>query len=438
MKVQLPWGSGTLAVDVPDTWEMVYPERKPGNSRKKADELDLVRSSLAKPVGAQPLAKRKLKGKKIVVIVDDNTRPTPVERFFHLILDSLKKSGALQKNILVIPALGIHTPMKEHEMAAKLGPRNVKLVRWENHDAFNLEKNHYFGTTSRNTPVYLNRNLKDADLVVLVGVMEPHLWAGFGGGLKNVFPGVAYSETIGVHHGILAEPPYRVNRVGMMPEENSFRTELEEVRRMVPADIFCINVAINQNHAIIASFAGDPIGAHREGVAFIAREQGLRMDRQADGILLNSHPFDINFKQGMRCVGNSLPALAPGGAVMAFMRAERGLDDITPPEGSKPLWLAKRVLRLAGASRVMKVLERTKKGMNPEEKFLIYYSMQLMREYDFFIHAPTLKAEDAKKLGFYVYCERPEDVIRHGVKKIGKRARVAVFTEPGVTFPIVG
>ena len=173
MKIQLPWGPGSLAVDVPDTWEMVFPGRKPGSSRKKTDEIALVRNSLAKPVGAQPLAKRKLKGKKIVIIVDDNTRPTPVERFFHVILDSLLKSGAVLKNVLVIPALGIHTPMKEHEMAAKLGPRNMKLVRWENHDAFSLEKNHYFGTTSRNTPVYLNRNLKDADLVAQAGVCRP-------------------------------------------------------------------------------------------------------------------------------------------------------------------------------------------------------------------------------------------------------------------------
>ncbi len=442
MQIQLPWGPVSLSVSVPDGWDVLFPQRR--NQDKKAgrgkapDELALVRDSIRKPIGAKPLGGLKLKGKNIVIIVDDNTRPTPVHKFFHLILDGLKKSGANMKKITVIPGLGIHTAMNEGEMAVKLGPKNLKMVSWENHDAFDLKANHYFGSTSRNTPVYLNRRLKDADLIVLVGVMEPHLWAGFGGGLKNILPGVAYSETIGIHHGILAEPPYRVNRVGMMPAENSFRQDLEEVRRMIPAEIFCLNVAIDHDRNVIASFAGDPIEAHRMGAEFIAREQGLVLDRQVDGIICNSHPFDINFKQGMRCVGNSLPALSPGGAVMSFMRAERGLDDIVPPEGSKPLWLTKRILRLAGPSRVMKILEKTRKGLNPEEKFLIYYSMQIMRQYDFFIHAPTITEEDAKKLGFFVYCERPEDVIRHGLKKIGKRARVAVFTEPGVTFPIVG
>ncbi len=442
MLIQLPWGPGTLPLEVPDTWDVVIPKRREGArkgaSKKAPDELALVRESLRKPAGAKPLGSLRLRGKNVVVIVDDNTRPTPVHRFFHLVLDALKKAGATTKKVTVIPGLGIHTPMTEAEMAAKLGPKNLKAVAWENHDAFDLNANHYFGSTGRNTPVYLNRRLKDADLIILVGIMEPHLWAGFGGGLKNILPGVAYAETIGIHHGILAEPPYRVNRVGMMPEENSFRRDLEEVRRMIPAEIFCLNVAIDHERRIIASFAGDPVESHREGVAFIAREQGLHLERRVEGIILNSHPFDINFKQGMRCVGNSLPALEPGGVVMSCMRAERGLDDIIPPGGSKPLWLAKRVLRIAGASRVMKVLEKSRKGLNPEEKFLVYYSMQLMREYDFFIHAPTITPAMAKSLGFFVHCERPEDVIRRGVKKLGKRARVAVFTEPGVTYPIVG
>ncbi len=442
MKIHLPWGPRTLAITVPDTWEVLHPERsiseQKGARKKGSEELSPVRESLKKPIGAKPLSGLRLKGKNIVIIVDDNTRPTPVYKFFHLILEGLKKSGVNLKNVTVIPALGIHTVMTEGEMAEKIGPKNLKAIHWENHDAFDLKKNYFFGNTSRNTPVYLNRRLKDADMVVLVGVMEPHLWAGFGGGMKNILPGLAYSETIGIHHGILAEPPYRFNRVGMMPEDNSFRRDLEEVRGMIPADIFCLNVAIDHERKIIASFAGDPIEAHRKGVEYIAKEQGLRLDRQVDGIICNSHPFDINFKQGMRCVGNSLPALAPGGAVMSFMRAERGLDDIVPPTGAKPLWLSKAILRMAGAARVMKVLEKTRKGLNPEEKFLIYYSMQMMREYDLFIHVPTLTAAEAKQLGFFVYCPTPDDVIRRAEKKIGKHARVAVFTEPGVTFPIVG
>jgi hypothetical protein len=42
--------------------------------------------------------------------------------------------------------------------------------------------------------------------------------------------------------------------------------------------------------------------------------------------------MDVNFKQSMKGVANALPALRPGGTIMAFLRAERGLDDIVLPE----------------------------------------------------------------------------------------------------------
>ena len=437
MEIKLPWGPGSLSVDVPDTWDVIFPERKAGGKQKNADELAVIRDSLKKPIGAKPLQGHKLKGKKIVVIVDDITRPTPVHKFFHLILDSLRKAGASMKNVTVIPGLGIHTPMKEAEMAEKIGAKNLKQVRWENHEAFDLKANHYFGTTSRNTPVYLNKRLKDADLIVLVGLIEPHLWAGFSGGLKNILPGVAYAETIGLHHEIISKPPYRFDNSGVMPEDNPFRLDLEDIRRMIKAEIFCINLVINHKRNIIGSFAGDPVEAHRKGVSYLCSEMGLPADRPVDGIIVNSYPFDINFKQGMRCVGITLPMLKPGGTVMAFLRAERGIDDIVPPKGGVPLTLLKFILRLIGPMRVQGFLDMVRKGLNVEEKFLAYYALQLVRQYDLYFYVPSLSEVEAKQLGFFVRCQDPAEVIRHGMRKIGKNATVAVFPEAGETFPII-
>ncbi len=438
MEIHLPWGAGSLPLNVPDTWNVIYPRRKSKDKKKKVDEIALVRASMAKPVGARPLSARRLKGKKVVIIVDDLSRPTPAHRFFHLVIDALKRAGASEKNITVIPSIGIHTPLDESEMAEKIGPKNLKRVRWVNHNAFDIKASHYFGTTARRTPVYLNKHLHHADQIVLLGLVEPHIWAGFGGGLKNILPGVAYAETIGLHHEIIAEPPFLFNRVGMMPEKNSFRQDLEEVRGMIPADIFCVNVILDHDKKIVASFAGDPVAAHRAAVEYNYREMGLHLDRQVDGIIVNSRPMDINFKQGMKCVGNSLPALVPGGAVMAFMRAERGLDDIKTDAGPVPLPVLKAILRTIGPARVRGLIEKTRGGLNVEEKFLVYYSLQLVRQYELYFYVPSLSDAEAKMVKFFVRCMDPSDVIRRGVKKIGKRATVAVFPEAGETFPIVG
>ncbi len=400
-------------------------------------EKDLVRAALARPAGIDPPSRMDLSGKKVLLIVDDNTRPTPAHRFMDVLLDELAAGGAAMEDVLIVPALGIHTPMTGDEMAAKVGAENLARVRWENHDAFDRPASHLFGTTSRGTPVLLNRRLLDADLTVLVGMVEPHLWAGFGGGWKNVLPGVAHAETIAAHHGVIAEPPYLFNRVGMAPEENLFRTELEEVAAMLPAPVLCLNVVLDRDQRVAAAFAGEPVACHRNAVAFNRRLSGRYLDGTVDAVVTNSFPMDINLKQGMKCVGNALPALRPRGVVMGFIRAERGVDDVSLPEDSKPLWLVKALLRTLGPSRVFGLLERIKKGLNVEEKFLAYYTMQLMRRNDLYLCVPTLSADEVKKLGFFRHSTDPQAVVDMAARKLPKNARVAVFPEGGATFPIL-
>jgi len=440
MEVHLPWGGSTLTLRVPGGWRLQFPEgtKEPGEGNTApADERKAIRSALAKPADSERLADMDLAGKKVVLIVDDNTRPTPAHRFMDILLDELAAGGAAMEDVLLVPALGIHTPMTQEEMAAKVGQENLARIRWENHDAFDREANHLFGTTSRGTPVLLNRHLKDAGLVVLVGMVEPHLWAGFGGGWKNVLPGVAHAEAIAAHHGVIAEPPYLFNRVGMTPEDNLFRTELEEVATMLPSPVFCLNVVLGHDQRVAGAFAGDPVACHRNAVAFNRRLSGRHMDGPVDAVITNSFPMDINLKQGMKCVGNALPALKPRGVVMGFIRAERGVDDVSLPEDSRPLWLVKALLRTLGPSRVFGLLERIKKGLNVEEKFLAYYTMQLMRRNDLYLCIPTLSPDEVKRLGFFRHSSDPQAVVDMAARKLPRNARIAVFPEGGATFPIL-
>jgi nickel-dependent lactate racemase len=327
MQIRLPWGEESLRLELPETWNVITPPALAAPPPPAGDPAAIVARALAAPVQAAPLAEMDLAGKRILIVTDDNTRPTPVAGFFHLVLEALERAGARLAEVLVMPALGIHTAMTAEEMAAKIGPEHLGRIRWRNHDAFAPDQMHTFGRTRRGTPVVLNRAVAEADLIVLLGLVEPHLWAGFGGGLKNLLPGLASAACIGAHHAVIAEPPYAFNRVGMAPEENSFRLDLEEIRPMIQAQIFCLNVAMDAGQRVIGAFGGDPIGAHRAGVAFNRRISGRRVAAPVDGIVVNAHPMDINFKQSMKCVGNSLPALRPGGRTE---EVEKGRDRCRP------------------------------------------------------------------------------------------------------------
>ena len=438
MRIELPWGETALPVDLPDDWQVHWAAPLEGMEPDTRSERDIVAASLAAPIGCSAPGNRDLTDKRILLVVDDNTRPTPVHRFLDLVLDELERAGASLANVLLLPALGIHSPMSEEEMAEKVGAENLARLAWKNHNAYDPEETAFWGRTARGTPVSLNREVALADTIVLVGMVEPHLWAGFGGGMKNLFPGLGSAEAIGAHHAMIAEPPYWYNRVGADPEANAFRTDLEEVQNLLDKDLFCLNVVLDQNGSIEACACGDPVRAHRAAVETNTLLAGRRIPGKMDGIVVNSRPMDFNIKQGMKGVANTLPALAPGGTIMAFLKADRGLDDVKLPEKAPPLWLSRTILRLLGPSRVLWFQEKTGRGEGPEDKFLVYYTLQLLREHRLFVHVPTLSRDQARSLGFFTPCSTPQEVVRMGRNKMGIGAKVAVFPEAGATFPVMG
>lgn len=438
MNIDLPWGKNFLSIDLPDTWDIHLPERLDLSGGVDPDEAGIVQAALEQPIGSQKLSDKNLAGKRILIIVDDNTRPTPAARFFHLVTAALQAGGASMENITVLTALGIHTAMTEEEMAEKIGSGNIGTVSWRNHDAFDPEQNHDFGKTQRGTPVVLNKKTAESDLIILIGMIEPHLWAGFGGGVKNLFPGVAGVSAIGHHHSMISEPPYWFNRVGADPDENLFRKDIEEMRSLIPAEMFIVNVLLDEQQRISAAYAGDPVEAHRKGIEYNRNTAGIPIKGQMDAVIVNSHPMNINFKQSMKCVGNALPALKPGGIVMAFLQAERGLDDIALPDKPPPLFVLKTILRTIGKSRVMGFLNVVKKGLDVEQKFLTYYSMRLISDHDIFCYVPVLSPKEVRHLGFFKNCQSPGEVIEKAGRKLPKNARVAVFPDGGATFPIIG
>jgi lactate racemase len=436
MKIEIPWGDQFLPLTLPDTWNIIEPDMA-SIPLSDNDEEFIVQKSLDAPINRKRLDIQNLKDKKVLIVVDDNTRPTPVEAILTPVMAQLKRAGVKKMDIHIITALGSHTPMTENEVIERCGRKNIKGVSWENHDAFSPDTCSYFGTTSRGTEVYLNRKIEEADLIISIGTIEPHIWAGFGGGLKNILPGLASSATIGQHYEIITRPPYRFNRVGMPSSKNSFRLDLEEIEAMIQGDIFICNVLLDHNGTIIGAVSGDPIMAHREGIQLNRRWSAISIERQFDAVIVNSHPMDINFKQSMTCVDNFIPAVKPGGIIMGFLRAERGMDDIIPPDDKKPLWVVKMILRILGPSRVFWFLNKVRKNLNVEEKFLVYYSMQVMREFDLFFYVPTVSEEEVTRLGFFKNFSDPQDVINRAARKLTKNATVGIFPRGGTTFPEV-
>ena len=94
MNVRLPWRESEIELDLPDDWRVIAEGRPKSFAARTSVEEEFARA-MAEPIGAAPLAGRDLRGQRIVLVVDDLTRPTPAHLFFPYLLRELERAGAV-------------------------------------------------------------------------------------------------------------------------------------------------------------------------------------------------------------------------------------------------------------------------------------------------------------------------------------------------------
>ena len=122
------------------------------------------------------------------------------------------------------------------------------------------------GTTSRGTPVIINRIAAEADRLVLTGCCTYHPWVGWGGGKKSILPGISSIESIQKNHLMTMDEHGR-----QRPEvasgnikDNPIHLDMLEVASIVkPA--FMFNVIMGHDGKIARAVCGDTIAAHDVG-----------------------------------------------------------------------------------------------------------------------------------------------------------------------------
>jgi nickel-dependent lactate racemase len=430
-KVSIPFEEEVLEVDVPASWEILA-RLEPRDAPRLEDVARALIEALASPIGCEPLAD--LGGKRIVIVVDDVTRPTPLHLYFHHLLAHLEACGAERGRILVKPALGVHRPMTHGEMASKVGEANLDGIAWENPrlgDAGTLVD---LGETSRGTRVLLDRDLAGADLIICCGAIEPHLLLGFGGGLKMLLPGMAHPRTVAENHmqGVTHET---YNFVGVA--ESQMRLDLEEGALKLGKPVFIVNVVMNSRLEISRFVCGDPVEAHRAGVEMARSINARQVERQADVAIVASNPMNADLRQGMKCIGNVEQCVRDGGLIIAFAECRNGIGDVALPPKALPNGLLRFILRLIGRGRILWFIDKVKKGAGVEERFMAHFSMQVVRKARIMVFSRRLPSDTGKKLGLLVQYSSVDELMAAAARHAPRRAKVYVFPHGGVTFPVV-
>ncbi len=433
LAVRIPFESREISIPLPRRWRLLG-EHRPRSVPPLTDLAASLREALERPIGCAPLTAADVTGKKIVLAVDDISRPTPTRLFFPHVLERLLALGAKRDDLLVVHALGVHRPMTDAEVDEKLGKGTHDGVRWENHDAFKPDAVVRLGTTSRGTEVLLNRRLVEADLIVCFGAVEPHLLLGFGGGLKMIVPGLANQTTIGQNH-MQGVTPDHFNYVGA--ETSPMRLDLEEAAGMLKKRIFAVNVVMNEKLEPCRFVCGDPVAAHREGVRAVRDLGAQTIDEPADVAIVASSPMNADLRQGMKCVGNIQRSVKEGGLIVALLECRHGIGDLRVPPRMLPHEVLRTLLRVLGKRRILGFVDRVQArdgGAGVEERFLAHFTMQTVRRNELFLWSPKLPKDAGKRLGLFRQFADVGAMMARAERVAPRTATVRVWPHGGMTY----
>jgi nickel-dependent lactate racemase len=433
LNITLPWGDDEVSLSLPETWHLnggLEPSPQPG----VADPAGEVRRSLERPSGSPRLRDMVAEGMTVALVIDDLSRPTPVDLIMPAVLEELARGGARREEITLVTALGLHRPMTAEEIAARVGAEHLDGLRWENHDADSKERLDFLGVTQRGTRVLVNKTVAQADLVVSVGCIEPHIIASFGGGYKNLIPGVAARETI-AHNHTLNCGPSTFNMVGQPIGGNPMRLDLEEAGHMLRPDVFIVNTVLNSGQEVVGVVAGDPVEAHRVGVLESAGLYGADVPAPADVVIADSHPMDQDLRQGVKSLANTIRAVRRGGVHITLVRAEEGVGVFGLADSRLPL--GRRALKLL-SPLLLRLVPRLKiEGLSEEDRFFLYFALQAMRHADLLLYAPTIPADVRANLPFVTFVDSVGEAIAAARRRFPGRAEVVTFPHGGITYPIL-
>lgn len=283
-----------------------------------------VLDAIYHPIGCPPLNEMVRPGQKVAFICNDPTRVANSFDFMPLLVRELNRLGVRDEDMRIVFALGTHRDMTHEEMVAAVGEEVAARLPMYNSNAKEEGAFEYFGETSFGTPVWLNKLVCDADLVILTGTIVHHFFAGFGGGRKAVLPGVAAMETIRRNHSLMMSPNSGLGRLHGNPV---YDDQVEGVRLFAKEHrMFLFNAVLNAKHEFLKIFAGDWYEAHLEACRFVDKVYGVEIDEPADIVIAScgGYPKDINVYQLQKTMDNAWCAVKEGGVVIIIGECEEG------------------------------------------------------------------------------------------------------------------
>jgi nickel-dependent lactate racemase len=322
VKVELAYGTGSLAVELPDDRTTVV---EPLHPTAAPDGRVAVLDALRRPVAGPPL-REVVRGRRTVAIsICDGTRPQPRDVVVPALLEELEGLVRLE-DVVVLVATGTHRGNTDEELRAMLGDEVPSSLRVVNHDARDPASLTWMGRLGADVPVWLNSEWVRADVRITTGFVEPHFFAGFSGGPKLVAPGLAGLETTLTLHDAarIGHPDARWGVTHGNPVH-------DDIRAIAAATgtHFALDVVLDGEKRIARAFGGELFAMH-EAACASARQTAMRAVPGAFDVVLTTNsgfPLDQNLYQAVKGMSAAAQVVRPGGAIVCAAECRDGFPE---------------------------------------------------------------------------------------------------------------
>lgn len=293
---------------------------------------EVLEKPIDSPALKEVIEKNYSKGKAVIILVDDNTRPNIHTRILLPILfPKIIEYGVAAEDLKILVASGTHRPPTPAEVERKILGTEIWNKYKEHVVAHNCDEGvKNLGTSSRGTPILLNELAFNSCLIIAMTDSEYHYFAGIAGTVKQFFPGIAGRATISRNHpkAFSLETGFKAEcRLGNT-EGNPVIQDMKEMVQTVMKTkaVFCIDAILHEKK-IVKLNAGDIISLHDMAGGLLKPLRIIDVDEPADLVIVTTGELGLNLYQAGKGVHAAWNAAKKGGKILLLARSQDGVGN---------------------------------------------------------------------------------------------------------------
>ncbi len=268
----------------------------------------------------------------IALVVADKTRLCGYDSILPWVVEALETRGVSKDQITFFIAYGTHPRQTDEECYAAYG-EVYRQYRFVHHNCHETEKFTYLGKTARGTEVRVRKDVIESEIILTIGAVSHHYFAGYGGARKLLFPGLAEKEAVYANHRLYLDKENMQLSVGCWPgklEGNPLAEDLKEIHEMMPGYL-SIHAVLDSKGVPAKYYFGKTYSDFLSVCKILDTCYKPKNTDTYDLVLASAggYPKDINIIQVHKAIHNAANFVKDGGVLILLAQCIDGVGSET-------------------------------------------------------------------------------------------------------------